>query len=72
MEPHENFVQKSYTGMSGEAVVQLLQLFEQHGIEVFVDGGWDVDALLGEQTCSHTDLDIALQHKDVPKLREIT
>ena len=71
MEPHENFAQKSYTGMSGEAVVQLLQLFEENNITVFVDGGWDVDALLGEQTRSHNDLDIALEHKDVPKLRKL-
>ncbi len=57
--------------MSGDAAVQLLQLFEQSGIEVFVDGGWGVDALLGEQTRSHGDLDIALQHRDVPKLRAL-
>ena len=57
--------------MSADAVVQLLQLFEQHGIEVVVDGGWGVDALLGEQTRFHADLDIALEHKDVPKLRAL-
>jgi lincosamide nucleotidyltransferase A/C/D/E len=61
---------RSHREMDGEAVIQLVQLFEQQGIEVFVDGGWGVDALLGEQTRSHGDLDIALQHKDVPKLRE--
>jgi lincosamide nucleotidyltransferase A/C/D/E len=57
--------------MSGDAVVQLMQLFDQHHIEVVVDGGWGVDALLGTQTRSHRDLDIALQHKDVPKLRAL-
>ncbi len=51
--------------------MQLLQLFAQHGIDVIVDGGWSVDALLGEQTRRHNDLDIALQHKDVPKLRAL-
>ena len=30
-----------------------------------------VDALLGEQTRPHGDLDIAMQHRDVPKLREL-
>jgi lincosamide nucleotidyltransferase A/C/D/E len=69
MNPFERFEQKSHTEMSGDAVVELMQLFEQHGIEVFVDGGWGIDALLGEQTRSHADVDIALQHKDVPKLR---
>jgi lincosamide nucleotidyltransferase A/C/D/E len=71
MKPSELFEQKSDAEMSGDVVVQLMQLFDQHGIEVFVDGGWGVDALLGEQTRPHGDLDIALQHKDVPKLRAL-
>jgi lincosamide nucleotidyltransferase A/C/D/E len=71
MKPSERFEQKSNAEMSGDVVVQLIQLFEQHGIEVVIDGGWGVDALLGEQTRSHGDLDIALQHKDVPKLRAL-
>ena len=71
MQSSESFGPKSNPEMSGDAVVQLLQLFEQHGIEVFVDGGWGVDALLGEQTRPHNDLDIALQHKDVPQLRAL-
>jgi lincosamide nucleotidyltransferase A/C/D/E len=71
MKPSERFEPKSDEKMSADAVVQLLQLFEQHGIEVVVDGGWGVDALLGEQTRLHRDLDIALEHKDVPKLRAL-
>lgn len=57
--------------MNGDIVVQLMQLFDQNSIDVFVDGGWGVDALLGEQTRSHGDLDIALQHEDAPKLRAL-
>jgi lincosamide nucleotidyltransferase A/C/D/E len=57
--------------MSGDSAVQLLQLFEQHGIEVVVDGGWGVDALLGKQTRPHRDLDIALAQKDTPQLRAL-
>lgn len=71
MELSEGFARKKRVEMSEDAVVQLLQLFDQHGIEVFVDGGWSVDALLGKQTRPHNDLDIALQHKDVPKLRAL-
>lgn len=52
-------------------VVELLDRFRSNGIEVVVDGGWAVDALLGRQTRTHEDLDIALRHRDVPKLREI-
>jgi len=57
--------------MIGSVVVELLQLLTQHGIEVCVDGGWGVDALLGQQTRAHSDLDIAIPHKDVPRLREL-
>ncbi|GLV56538.1 aminoglycoside nucleotidyltransferase [Dictyobacter sp. S3.2.2.5] len=57
--------------MNGDAVVWFLQLCARHGIEVFVDGGWGVDALVGKQTRPHEDLDIALQHKDVPALRSL-
>lgn len=57
--------------MHADAVIELVQLFEQNGIDVVVDGGWGVDALLGEQTRPHNDLDIAIQHKDVPKVREL-
>jgi lincosamide nucleotidyltransferase A/C/D/E len=71
MKPSESFEPKSDAEMRGDGVVQLLQLFDQHGIEVVVDGGWGVDALLGEQTRVHTDLDIALEHTDVPKLRAL-
>ena len=41
------------------------------GVEVYVDGGWAVDAVLGRETRPHSDLDIALPHKHVPTLREI-
>jgi hypothetical protein len=39
------------------------------GIDLWLDGGWGVDALLGEQTRLHDDLDIVLEHKHVPTLR---
>jgi len=57
--------------MNSQDVVELLQLLEGHGIEVVVDGGWGVDALLGEQTREHSDLDIAIQHRFVPELRRL-
>ena len=36
-----------------------------------MDGGWGVDALLGEQTRTHEDLDVAVEHKDVPQIWSI-
>lgn len=44
--------------MEAEEVVRLLDLFDAAGIEVWVDGGWGVDALLEEQTREHDDLDL--------------
>jgi lincosamide nucleotidyltransferase A/C/D/E len=55
--------------MTGRDVVDFLELCSQNSVDVWIDGGWGVDALLGEQTRPHLDLDIALRHADVPKLR---
>ncbi len=57
--------------MSAADAVELVQFLADHGISVHVDGGWAVDALLGEQTRPHGDLDIATQHKHVPLLRAL-
>jgi lincosamide nucleotidyltransferase A/C/D/E len=57
--------------MTPGALVDLLRLFEIAGIEVWLDGGWAVDALLGTQTRPHKDVDIILRVADVPQLREV-
>jgi lincosamide nucleotidyltransferase A/C/D/E len=49
----------------------VIELLERQGLEVYVDGGWAADAVLGHETRPHSDLDIALPHKYVPRLREI-
>jgi len=46
--------------MSASASLALVQLMGQNGIDVCLDGGWAVDALLGEQTRRHAGLDIAI------------
>ncbi|NJN17088.1 MAG: aminoglycoside nucleotidyltransferase [Oscillochloris sp.] len=57
--------------MTADDAAHLLRCFADHGIVVWVDGGWAVDALLGAQTRRHADLDIALEHADVPQLRAL-
>jgi lincosamide nucleotidyltransferase A/C/D/E len=57
--------------MNAADVVEFLRMMERNGIDVVVDGGWGVDALLGHQTRPHDDLDIAIQHRDAPRLREL-
>lgn len=43
--------------MRAEEVTALYRLLAQRGLRVWVDGGWGVDALLGEQTRPHKDFD---------------
>jgi lincosamide nucleotidyltransferase A/C/D/E len=56
--------------MGLEDVVDLYSALERLGVRIWVDGGWGVDALLGEPTRKHADLDIAIQEKDLPRLRQ--
>ena len=55
--------------MPSDYVVQFLHHMHEAGIDVRVDGGWSVDALLGEQTRKHADLDVVIEQRDVPRLR---
>ncbi len=55
--------------MTPAALVELMQLFDSAAIEVWLEGGWGVDALLGTQTRPHKDVDIILRVADLPKLR---
>ena len=57
--------------MKIEDVVEIVTLFEDEGMLVVIDGGWAVDALLGRQTRVHEDLDVAVLHVDVPKIRAL-
>jgi len=57
--------------MAANDVIEIAELFKQNAIDFYVDGGWGVDALLGKQTRPHSDLDIAVQHKDVAQIRAL-
>jgi len=43
-----------------------LDVMQAHGIRVWLDGGWAVDACLGAETRRHEDLDIVIEERDVP------
>ena len=50
--------------MTADKVHWFLNLFDELGIKVWIDGGWGVDALLGECTREHQDLDIIISWED--------
>ena len=50
--------------MTVDKVHWFLNLFDELGIKVWIDGGWGVDALLGECTRKHQDLDIMISWED--------
>lgn len=52
-------------------IVELYSSLEKLDIRIWIDGGWGVDALLGEQSRPHEDVDIVIQQKDVAGLREL-
>ncbi len=64
-------MQKDNPEMTAQDVVEIVQLLGENHIDVCLDGGWGVDALLGEQTRTHSDLDIAIEHKDVVHIRAL-
>lgn len=46
--------------MRAHDVAEIMACLSHAGIDVWLDGGWGVDALLGEQTREHDDLDLVL------------
>ena len=44
--------------MTAADALEIVDLLERVGVEPWVDSGWGVDALLGEQTRPHEDLDL--------------
>jgi lincosamide nucleotidyltransferase A/C/D/E len=57
--------------MAADYVLDLYNALQSSGVEIWLDGGWGVDALLEKQTRSHKDLDVAIQQKDVATLLEL-
>lgn len=52
--------------VSGEDAVEIISWAESLGIEVRLDGGWGVDALLGEQSRIHEDIDLFIGKTEGP------
>jgi lincosamide nucleotidyltransferase A/C/D/E len=54
--------------MLAEDAVSIYRFLAAAGIRVWLTGGWGIDALLGEQTRSHKDLDIIMLVDDVVRM----
>jgi lincosamide nucleotidyltransferase A/C/D/E len=57
--------------MPSEALVEIIDLLEGEAIDVWLDGGWGIDALLEHQTRLHADVDIIVRVTDVPLVQTL-
>jgi lincosamide nucleotidyltransferase A/C/D/E len=54
--------------VTAEDVIELYSTLLERGIQLWLDGGWGIDALLQRQTRSHTDLDAIVAFDQLPAL----
>jgi lincosamide nucleotidyltransferase A/C/D/E len=59
------------TEMAADELIRVVDRLEEAGIEVWLDGGWGVDALLGHQQRRHDDLDLVVDLANAPRLQEV-
>jgi lincosamide nucleotidyltransferase A/C/D/E len=57
--------------VSADDVISICRLLSSNGIQVWLTGGWGIDALLGLQTRPHHDLDVIMLVDDVACLLEL-
>jgi len=57
--------------MKSGTILQLLDVLRMAGVEAWVDGGWGVDALLGQETRTHEDLDLVVALDHVGRIQEV-
>lgn len=50
--------------MTAADVIEVVEVLEAAGVDVWLDGGWAVDALISEQTRDHGDLDLVVRSED--------
>jgi lincosamide nucleotidyltransferase A/C/D/E len=57
--------------MDSRTLLAIIGLLEAGGIDVWLDGGWGVDALLEHQTREHDDLDIVVELEHASRVIEL-
>lgn len=71
MAPSGRTVEGYRPGMTSDEVVRVVDALERAGVAVWVDGGWGVDALVGNTTRPHADLDLAVDRDQLPEVRRV-
>lgn len=54
--------------MQADEVLRVVGELQARNLRVWVDGGWGVDALLGEVTRSHDDVDLVVELRALPEV----
>jgi lincosamide nucleotidyltransferase A/C/D/E len=57
--------------VNADEVISIYRSLATSNIQVWLTGGWGIDALLREQTRSHKDLDLILRLDEVVQMREV-
>ena len=57
--------------MNSRDVIRIYKHLFKYDIKVWLTGGWGIDALLGENTRPHKDLDVLVPFEDIVKLCRI-
>jgi lincosamide nucleotidyltransferase A/C/D/E len=57
--------------VNAKEAVNLYNFLQSHNIPIWLTGGWGIDALLGEKTRTHKDLDVLILLDDVYKLCQL-
>jgi lincosamide nucleotidyltransferase A/C/D/E len=57
--------------MDSSDVLRVVTALEDAGLRVWLDGGWGVDARVGEQTRDHDDLDCVIALSDAAVARDV-
>ncbi len=69
--------QRAYRGrqpsvpMDAESLLAVVDALEDHGVDVWLDGGWGVDALLERETRTHDDLDLVAELRHAARVVEV-
>lgn len=57
--------------VSKKDAIEIIKYAKENGINIWLDGGWGVDALLEKETREHNDIDLFVEEKNSIKFIEI-